>query len=78
MGVLSLYSMSGDASGKPTPSFFFSLREIFFGGKKKSFLFLLFFSMFVFGDGIAAFFLFLLVVGGSDIGGLVLRCPPST
>ena len=62
-GVLSLYSMSGDASGKPTPSFFFSLRENFLGERKNRFLFL-FFSMFVFGDGIAAFFLFLLVVCG--------------
>ena len=39
MGVLSLYSMSGDASGKPTSSFFFSLRENFFGERKNRFYF---------------------------------------
>ena len=73
MGVLSLYSMSGDASGKPTPSYKEILQSkdkavseantLLKGERKNRFLFLIF-SMFVFGDGIAAFFLFLLVVCG--------------
>ena len=49
------------AVSRPHP-FFLASRK-FFGERKNRFLFL-FFSMFVFGDGIAAFFLFLLVVCG--------------
>ena len=49
------------AVSRPHP--FFLASRNFWGKEKIVFLFL-FFSMFVFGDGIAAFFLFLLVVCG--------------
>ena len=62
MGVLSLYSMSGDASGKPTPSYKEILRSkdkavseantLLKGKEKISFYFLILFSMFVLPDGI--------------------------